>query len=293
MMRALLLFASVLPMLHAAEPQFGQQQYTEYRPGTLPLVISAPHGGTLKPEGIPSRTLGRIAQDSHTAELATLIAQVCLQKLGGTPALIFCHLHRTKVDCNREIKEAAQGNATAEQAWREYQGFIATAQKAVQASGAKGLYIDLHGHRHPEMLVELGYLLTASQLRKLDSSMAATSGLKHLAQSGAASLEELVRGPQSLGAYLEKAGFPSIPSPSHRAPVLEQEYFSGGYNVVSHASAYGPLISGLQIECPFKGVRERPEDRPRFAKALVASLQQWWQAHYHTQLAPVGKASSR
>ena len=86
MMRVLFLFAALPLLLPAVEPQFGQQNYTEYRPGTLPLVISAPHGGSLKPEGIPSRTLGRIAQDSHTAELATLIAQrIVASATGGQP----------------------------------------------------------------------------------------------------------------------------------------------------------------------------------------------------------------
>lgn len=287
--RSLLL---LLPLcyLPAEEPVFGQQRYTEYRAGSLPLVISAPHGGTLKPEGIPSRTLGRVAQDSHTAELTELIAKECQQQLGGRPALIFCHLHRMKVDCNREIKEAAQGNAAAEQAWREYQGYVRGALQQVQQSGRQGLYIDLHGHRHAEMLVELGYLLRADQLRALDPGMAQSSSLRHLVKGKPASFEQLLRGPQSLGGLLEQRGFPSIPSPTHAAPVAEQEYFNGGYNTTTHATAYGPQISGLQIEAPFKGVREKPADRQRFAKALVASLKDWWQLHYGAALAPLAKA---
>ena len=35
---------------------YGINQYTEYHPGTLPIIFSAPHGGPLTPANIPDRT---------------------------------------------------------------------------------------------------------------------------------------------------------------------------------------------------------------------------------------------
>jgi hypothetical protein len=281
-MRAWVATACLLSSALAAEPQFGSEKYIEYRPGTLPLVISMPHGGTLKPESIPSRTAGRIAQDSNTADLGERIAAVCQKELGGTPHLIFCHLHRLKLDANREIKEAAQGNPIAEKAWHEFQGYVKTALSQVSQKQQQGLYIDLHGHRHPEMLVELGYAILPSQLRSLEDSMAGSSSLKQLDQTSPTTFTDLIRGPTSLGAILEKAGFPSIPSPSFPAPKVEQEYYNGGYNTQTHSAT--PGVSALQIEAPQRGVRDTAEHRQAFAQGLVASLRSWWPIHYGREL---------
>lgn len=35
-----------------------EDKYIEYRPGNLNLIISVPHGGTLRPDSIPDRDAG-------------------------------------------------------------------------------------------------------------------------------------------------------------------------------------------------------------------------------------------
>jgi hypothetical protein len=268
------------------EPVFGQHNYTEYHAGRLPLVIGIPHGGKLRPNGVADRSFGRMAQDSFTAEIALLFAQECQEQFQAMPHLVFCHLHRMKVDCNREIREGAQGDPLAEKTWAEFHSFADRAVAEVQENCGKGLYIDLHGHRHAEMLVELGYLLTPKDLRSLDPSMAERCSIKALAQSTQVEFHQLIRGETSLGALLEKRGFGSIPSPSHPTPQLEQEYFYGGYNTGRYNSVLQGGVSGLQIECPLSGVRDKPEHRSAFAKALLASLCEWWKLHYGEELKP-------
>ena len=34
------------------------ESYVEYRPGTLNVILSAPHGGSLRPDSIPDRSIG-------------------------------------------------------------------------------------------------------------------------------------------------------------------------------------------------------------------------------------------
>src|SRR5262245_11006490 len=103
---------------------FGRNQFIEYLAGDLPLIFSAPHGGRERPDEIPDRAEGTFAFDTNTQELVRAIATELHARTGHWPHVIICRLHRRKVDCNREIAEAAAGNPLAEQAWREFQGFI-------------------------------------------------------------------------------------------------------------------------------------------------------------------------
>jgi hypothetical protein len=113
-----------------------------------------------------------------------------------------------------------------------------------------------------------------------DPDLAARSSFRRLAQRTRATFADLVRGGSSLGALLETRGFPSIPSPLSAAPTAKEEYFQGGYNTARHGSLRGGDICGLQVECPFQGVRDGPEQRTKFSIAFSEALGQWWRMHY-------------
>ena len=53
--------------------------------------------------------------DSYTIELTTAIATSLFELTGKHPHVITLYLSRKKLDANREIVEAAQGNPLAEQ----------------------------------------------------------------------------------------------------------------------------------------------------------------------------------
>ncbi len=86
---------------------FGCSNYVEYIAGDMPLIISAPHGGSLKPSEVPDRKRGEFTPDACTGELARAIQQACYSHFGRCPHVILCLLERRKVDCNREIEEGA------------------------------------------------------------------------------------------------------------------------------------------------------------------------------------------
>jgi hypothetical protein len=275
------LFVGQLPTLVGAaelyEPgkiYFGRSNYVEYLAGDLPVILSAPHGGRERPDEIPDRKEGTFAFDTNTQELARAVRQEFFERTGHYPHVILCRLQRKKVDCNREIKEAAAGNPHAEQAWREFQGYIESARKAVVAKSGRGFYIDLHGHGHKEQRLELGYLHSRDTLKKSDEELnrpgvAAEGGLWLAAQKSKLPYAELLRGERSLGALMEQAGFPCSPSPTMPHP--PEPYFRGGYNVVQHAHDDDP-IAGLQIETYFKGVRDNDKSRQMFAGALFVTV---------------------
>jgi N-formylglutamate amidohydrolase len=269
----------------------GAEPYVEFTSGDLPVIISAPHGGTLNPASIPDRTGANatIVRDAETDQLALEMGAAFEARTGGTPHIIVMHLHRRKLDANREIGEAAEGNPAAERAWREYHGFIEAARQHVIAEHGRGFYVDLHGHAHDVQRLELGYLLSATQLAGDDAALNAPSvvqrsSIRRLAETGSATHAELLRGPESLGTLLEAQGYAAVPGTAQPHPGGEP-YLTGGYSTQRHGSRDGGVIDGVQIEANRVGVRDTQANRQSFAAALALVMESYFEAHYGSTLA--------
>ena len=225
----------------ALKPVFGTQRYVEYIPGELPLVLSAPHGGLLKPKSVADRTYGVVDSDANTQDLARRIAAEVKKQTGKSMDLVISHLHRSKLDPNREIKEAAQGDKTAEKIWQEYHSYIEQAVKTSGARHGRVFFIDLHGQNHKDIRVELGYMHRVTDLAKPiaeinSAEFIKTGSIELLSQlNPTVPYADLLFGPESLGAMLEQRGFQATPSP--RMVVPTEPYFRGGYTVDRHVNA--------------------------------------------------------
>ncbi len=268
------------------DTRWGERQFTEFQPGELPLVIAASHGGHEKPADVPDRTNGVKDQDAHTQELARLIAGEVHAATGRRPHLVICRLHRAKLDANRDLAEAAEGNAVAERAWREYHGFIEQACAAAVKQFGVAFLIDLHGHGHPDPRVELGYLHDAIELGDCDEALdeatyVRRSSLRWMVERRGLRHSELLRGPLSLGALLEAEGFPSTPSPGRPVPFLP--FFRGGYTVARHCDPE-KNVTGVQIEANRPRLRDTLPNRQRFAAALTRALSGYFPPHLGLRL---------
>ena len=257
------------------KPVFGTQRYVEYIPGELPLVLSAPHGGLLKPKSVADRTYGVVDSDANTQDLARRIAAEVKKQTGKSLDLVISHLHRSKLDPNREIKEAAQGDKTAEKIWQEYHSYIEQALKTSVAHHRRVFFIDLHGQNHKDIRVELGYMHRVTDLAKPiaeinSAEFIKTGSIRLLTQlNPSVPYADLLFGPESLGAMLEQRGFQATPSP--RMVVPTEPYVRGGYTVDRHVNA-SANVAGLQIEANRIRLRDSPENRQKFAEALVQTL---------------------
>jgi hypothetical protein len=263
----------------------GRRGYVEYIPGTLPLVISAPHGGDLTPEEIPDRTWGTLVTDAHTVETILAVRAAFLEETGHAPHVVLSHLKRTKLDPNRAVDEAAQESPFAELAWSEFHGFIEIAEAHVVDAFGSGLYFDLHGHGHEVPRLELGYLLSAADLSRSDAeledpSFAARSSIRALVQSVELPFSGLLRGDVSLGGFLARQGVPSVPSPDDPSPGTDP-YFSGGYSTRRHGSSQaGRTVSGVQLELHRPGIRDTEEQRRAFGLALARATDLFMREHF-------------
>ncbi|MEY5034749.1 MAG: hypothetical protein RL447_1127, partial [Bacteroidota bacterium] len=93
--------------------------HTSYYAGTMPLVISVPHGGTWNLTEIKDRDCeGAVTvTDRETKELAFEISDALAKYHGMRPYLIVCNITRKDVDQNREINEATCGNPEMAKPW--------------------------------------------------------------------------------------------------------------------------------------------------------------------------------
>lgn len=272
----------------------GHRSFVEYIPGTLPFVITAPHGGTLSPDDLPDRSWGTTVRDASTDVLAYALADELEVLTGARPHLVLVHLRRTKLDANRDLDEAAQGNEEAARAWQEFHHWIRVAKTAIESEHGEGFYMDLHGQgKHDDF--ELGYLLTRDDLERPDSELdeewaVRKSSLRALAEGSSGSFSRLIRGAGSLGALFEAEGYSAIPSPQRTAP--SGPFFSGGYNTRTHGCRDGGPICGYQLELNRVGVRDTEDNRQRFAEAHARVMSEFFRLHYGTELAgPLGPAA--
>ena len=280
------------PTYTPGQVYYGLNSYTEYIAGNLPLIISAPHGGTDSASALPNRTYGTTSTDLNTAELSRAIRTACFNRFGRWPHVIICRVPRTKIDCNREIVEGAQGVAATEALWNEYHNLIRLAKDAVTSSHGRGLLIDVHGHGHTLQRIELGYNLTTSTLNQSSFTTADknSSCIRELANRTRVTFQELLRGSLSLGTFLTTRGYPSIPSLTDPNPGktngTDNDYFSGGYTVEIHGtmSPNTGTINAIQMECNFTGVRDSSESRADFATELVSALEEYFPLHVGMKL---------
>lgn len=268
---------------------FSANDYIEYLPGNLPIILSAAHGGDLKPSNIPDRNCTGCVyvKDSFTQELSREIAENIATRTGCYPHVIINRLHRTKLDANRAVGEAADGDPIAEEAWEAYHDFIELAQDTIEENFQRGLFLDIHGHGHTIQRLELGYLLSKNDLQLGDEELAADnfvnkSSIKNLANDNLMNLDfvELIRGENSFGSLMSTLGYDAVPSTDDLFALDSEAYFSGGYNTAQYGSRDNGPTDAIQIECN-QDVRFQEQDRKKFADSLTLAILEFYQTHYN------------
>lgn len=267
----------------SSAPQ-GISAHVDIEAGELPLIMSAPHGGQVRPAAVPDRTQAAVVNDWRSQELARELADEIETLTGMRPHLVINRLHRSKLDPNRSLEHGAQGSAVAARAWQAYHAGLEDASEAVVADCGWGLYVDLHSFGEWGRGIEIGYGLSHEALSEDDEDLSRRrfvygSNLRHAALYSEQSLAELLRGPESLGGLLQARGYWAVPSPRHPRP--DPGYFDGGYSVYRHGPQRGRGVDAVQIEVPYNLLREL--QRERFVGALAVSLIDLLQGAYEVR----------
>jgi hypothetical protein len=231
----------------------------------------------------------------NAQKVAERFAYFFVQRSGGLfPHVIVSNLHRTKLDPNREVVEAAQGNLGAVQAYNAYHTFIQTAIDTVETYFDSGVLLDLHGHGHDIQRLELGYLLDSNDLDLGNVQInaptyVAKSSISQIASLSAGTFSEVLRGPTSFGGLIvtksysySSAGsgtdvysFDAVPSTTTESPGTDP-YFSGGYTTTTYAVGE---INVIQIEANYDRARETARGYGALASAIEEALFDFYREH--------------
>jgi N-formylglutamate amidohydrolase len=291
-------FASFL-FVSFAIPTAQAQTFVRIEPGELPIILSAPHGGYLVPLNMKDRTCAGCTTiaDAFTLELTDELSRALFDVTGKRPHVVINLLDRIKLDANREIEEAADGDPRAEAAWHVYHDALSAARQRVTADFGKGLVLDIHGHGHDIQRLELGYLPDEDELRVSDADLNASRGARNTFNSLVATnpngytFAELIRGPKSLGQMYVERGYPSVPSQTTPFPMVGEPYFAGGYIVQRHGSRNGGVIDAVQLEANRHGVRQTADQRRAFADSTAKIMVDFFAHHYGIDLKAIGTAA--
>jgi len=151
-----LLLAALGPSAPAQSPQTQKPCPNELvmtQEGKLPIILSAPHGGTKEVKDVPPRKGDGLekggsgffaGRDGNTEELAIAISKALEKATGKKPYLVVAQFHRKYIDANRP-PEIAYEDPKAKPTYDCYRDTLASYCKAVKSTHGRGLLLDVHG----------------------------------------------------------------------------------------------------------------------------------------------------
>lgn len=220
------------------------------------ILLTAPHGGRIKPYNIAYRKYGNRSIDSYTRRLTEKIEKRLIAIKGIS--YVMADIHRSRVDLNRNIEEAAQGDLQAEKIWTDWNTIIKYYQRQILQKFGNCLYIDIHSHNSHDKF-ELGFGMPNSEYLELLNT--GNTDYKSTVDSlGRDKLYDVVFGENSLHKSIESFGF------KVKIPTLDGGYYSGGRNIRVFS---GKGTSAIQVEAPISLLRYYLDD---ISEALAESI---------------------
>jgi len=223
-----------------------------YQRGTLPIIITAPHGGRQAIPEAPERSNKNIKQfrnmmDTNTQELAQDMVRELSRQLPGRPWVILARFHRKFADANRPAHLGTE-HPSAEQHHRVYHLSVQDAIRQVNARWEQGVLIDVHGQaRLPDVFWR------GTRTGRTMGGLIDKHGW------------DVVEGPHSIFGNLRAQGHHTHPP---RQSDSESPY-SGGFTSANYGFPFG--IDAIQIEIG-KNLRLSRESYSQTALDLARSI---------------------
>ena len=230
------------------------------RRGQLPVILSAPHGGTKavsgvaprRGDGLPVGGSGFFAgRDTGTEELAGVIAAAIEKRTGKPPYLVAARFHRKYIDANRP-PDIAYDDPRAKPVYDAYRDTLAGYCREVRKTYGRGLLLDVHG-----------------QGAMRDAVIRGTKDGKTVALLRQRFGEKAHTGPDSFFGLLARNGCKVFP-----ANLADKEYASlNGGNIVQTYGSGDFGIDAIQLE--LGGDYRTPARQVATATAVAAAVERY------------------
>lgn len=232
-----------------------QDKWVAYQAGSLPIILSAPHGGNLSIPGVPPRQGKGVKQfvaraDSWTAQLTEKMADEIEMKTGKRPYVVIARFHRKYIDANRPPKFAYESDQ-AKPTYDAYHQALAKARAEVIKRWGRGILLDIHGQGSKPKVI----------FRGTQNGRTTTHLIKKFGK-------EALTGKSSLFGQIAKQGFSVIPATD--SPDRENSHYKGGYISVTYGSMKGGTMDAIQLELG-KDLRA-PRSNANTAKKLANAI---------------------
>lgn len=232
-------------------------EWLTVRVGTMPVVLSAPHGGDRPMSHIPARQRSDLpkfqtVRDERTAELTEKLADALAEESGRQPFVVILRAERKYVDVNRPPEHAYEAEP-AKAVYVAYHRALRKACDEIRAKWKHGLLLDVHGQTLEDGVIFRGThnLETITALRQ---------------RAGPEVYRQLDRA-------LGKQGFRVLPPADER-----ETRFTGGYIVQTYGSQHPDGIDAIQWE--FGSELRQKEVLDQTARQAGKALAEFVRQHY-------------
>lgn len=250
---------ALAPAIPVAPDAPKPEDFVLVQKGTLPVIVSAPHGGRKKLPDVPER-LGKgvpafqTILDANTDLLAETFAAELERLLKGKAWLVVARFDRKYLDANRP-REHAYESEKARPYYDLYHESLGAAGKAVKEKFGRGLLLDIHGQGEHR-----GAICRGTQNGKTVKLLNDRYGWRGLT------------GKKSVLGHLQGSGYRVLPDCAADEATREERLFSGGHIVGTYGSHTGYGIDAIQLEFGTE-LRAKAKDRCiDTAKDLAAAV---------------------
>jgi N-formylglutamate amidohydrolase len=256
--------------MSSAHAEISAEDFILISKGRLPIIISAPHGGTMRLPGVPDRRpRGKnfvTTRDVRTLELAQALAAAITSQLSRAPSVVAARFERKQIDANRPAAEAYDppGAGGPKIVYDAFHKALRDARAEVTTSFHGGIVLDIHG-----------------QGREPDAVFRGTNNGRTVAHLIKQSGQAAVTGPKSIFGGLAAKGYRVVPPLGGRE---REDQLDGGYIVQTYGNRHGGVIDAVQLEF---GARLRAtENLDRTASDVAAAVTAFANAYLPLGAAP-------
>lgn len=247
---------------------YDEQLLVQQHRGTLPVILTAPHGGSARPAQVSPRketeTPGgcdfATNRDNETAAMTAAVAQKILDMTGLSPYVVVAQFHRRYIDANRSAA-CAFTDQDALPFYSEYHARIADfVTEVLRQNQGRGFLFDVHGTQVITSDPADLYLGTANGASLPPGFDRRSLFMQHGLHG------QLVAARHPTGPDGQGPVFSYRVSPANDA-VPETGAVSGGFTI----RQYGASINCIQVEIA-NTVRDDPDLRGFFVADLAAAI---------------------